>query len=85
MIVKVLTEHHLASLSLKEAAEALPSLHLSNYQIVGNSCRGSYVLAALLRLVICTDYSLVKSRWLRGDIDCDQTIASHRHTIEKSK
>ena len=30
MIVKLLTEHHLESLSLKEAAEARPSLHLSN-------------------------------------------------------
>ena len=30
MIVKLLTEHHLEFLSLKEAAEACPSLHLSN-------------------------------------------------------
>ena len=29
MIVKLLTEHHLEFLSLKEAAEARPSLHLS--------------------------------------------------------
>ena len=36
MIVKLLTEHHLEFLSLKEAAEARPSLHLSKSQIVGN-------------------------------------------------
>ena len=36
MIVKLLTEHHLEFLSLKEAAEARPSLHLSKCQIVGN-------------------------------------------------
>ena len=36
MIVKLLTEHHLEFPSLKEAAEACPSLHLSICQIVGN-------------------------------------------------
>ena len=36
MIVNLLTEHHLEFLSLKEAAEARPSLHLSKCQIVGN-------------------------------------------------
>ena len=36
MIVKLLVEHHLEFLSLKEAAEARPSLHLSKCQIVGN-------------------------------------------------
>ena len=35
MIVKLLTEHHLEFLSLKEAAEARPSLHMSKYHIVG--------------------------------------------------
>ena len=30
MIVKLLTEHHLELLSLKKAAEARPSLHMSN-------------------------------------------------------
>ena len=42
MIVKlsrVLTEHHLEFLSLKKAAEARPSLHLSKCQIVGNLFR----------------------------------------------
>ena len=33
---KLLTEHHLEFLSLKGAAEALLSLHLSKYHIVGN-------------------------------------------------
>ena len=36
MIVKLLTEHHLEFLSLKEAAQVCPSLHLSKCQIVGN-------------------------------------------------
>ena len=39
MIVKLLTEYHLEFLSLKEAAEARPSLHLSKCQIVGNLMR----------------------------------------------
>ena len=36
MIVNLLTEHHLEFLSLKEAAQARLSLHLSNCHIVGN-------------------------------------------------
>ena len=38
MIVKLLTEHHLEflSLSLKEAAEARLSLHMSKCHIAGN-------------------------------------------------
>ena len=36
MIIELLTEHHLEFLSLKGAAEAHPSLHLSKCQIVGN-------------------------------------------------
>ena len=36
MIVKLLTEHHLEFLSLKEAAEARLSLHMSKCYIVGN-------------------------------------------------
>ena len=36
MIVKLLTERHLEFLSLKEAAEARPSLHMSKCHIVGN-------------------------------------------------
>ena len=36
MIFKLLTEHHLEFLSLKEAAEARPSLHMSKCHIVGN-------------------------------------------------
>ena len=36
MIVKLLTEHHLEFLSLKEEAQTCLSLHLSKCQIVGN-------------------------------------------------
>ena len=36
MIVKLLTKHHLECLSLNEAAEARPSLHMSRWPHVGN-------------------------------------------------
>ena len=36
MIVKLLTEHHLEFINLKEAAEAHLSLHMSKCHIVGN-------------------------------------------------
>ena len=36
MTVKLLTEHHLEFLSLKGAAQARLSLHMSKYLIVGN-------------------------------------------------
>ena len=36
MTVKLLTEHHLEFLSLKEAAQACLSLHMSKCHIVGN-------------------------------------------------
>ena len=45
MIVKLLTEHHLEFLSLKEAAEARLSLHLSKCQILEISCRDSIVIS----------------------------------------
>ena len=37
MIVKLLTEHNLQFLSLKEAVKARPSLHMSKCHIVGNN------------------------------------------------
>ena len=36
MIVKLLTEHHLEFINLKEAAEAHLSLHMTKCRIVGN-------------------------------------------------
>ena len=42
MIVKLLTEHHLEFLIEKEAAEALPSLHISNATLLEISCTGSF-------------------------------------------
>ena len=47
MIVKLLIERYLEFLSIKEAAEARPSLHLSKCQIVGN------LMLRLKILVIC--------------------------------
>ena len=39
----LLAEHHLEFLSLKKAAEASPSLQLSNAKLLEISCRGSNV------------------------------------------
>ena len=44
MIVQLMTEHHLEFLSLKEASEARPSLHLSKCQ----NCWKSHAAAHLL-------------------------------------
>ena len=45
MSVKLLTEHHLEFFSLKEAAQAPLSPHMSKYYIVGNHVsRLNYVL-----------------------------------------
>ena len=54
MIVKLLAEHHLEFLGLKEAAEARPSLHMSNCQIVGNLMPRliSYLNACILYVTI---------------------------------
>ena len=48
MDVKLLTEHHLEFLSLKEAAKAHPSLHMSKYDIVGNHMHWLNLYLALL-------------------------------------
>ena len=44
MIVKLLTEHHLEFLILKDSAEARPSLKCQNAKLLEISCRGSYVI-----------------------------------------
>ena len=49
MIVNLLTEHHLEFLSLKEAAQARLSLHLSKYHI---RCWKSRATAQSVRAVI---------------------------------
>ena len=63
MIVKLLTEHHLEFLSLKEAAQDRLSLHLSECQIVGNlmpqiiyehSCKILYIHCFVCNS-LCTD------------------------------
>ena len=43
MIVKLLTEHHLEFLSLKEEAQTRLSLHLSKCQIVGSGSNGMLI------------------------------------------
>ena len=47
MIVKLLTEHHLECLSLKEVAEAHLSLHLSKCHIVEISRTGSIIIGRI--------------------------------------
>ena len=47
MIVKLLTEHHLEFLSLKEEAQTRLSLHLSKCQIVGNLMPRLKILRAI--------------------------------------
>ena len=46
MIVKLLTEHHLEFLSLNEAAEARPSLHMSKWPHCWKSHATAYILIA---------------------------------------
>ena len=46
MLVKLLTEHHLEFLSLKEATQACPSLHLSKCHIVGYHVRRLILVCA---------------------------------------
>ena len=59
MIVKLLTEHHLEFLSLKEVAQTRLSLHLSKCQIVGN-------LMPRLNYFICSVSAILFSvqRWV---------------------
>ena len=53
MSVKLLTEHNLEFLSLKEAAQARLSLHLSKYSLLEITCHGSIIIT-LLNHVYCT-------------------------------
>ena len=48
MNIKVLTEHHLEFLSLKEAAQTRLSLHMSNATLLEISCRGSIIILKLI-------------------------------------
>ena len=56
MIVKLLTENYLEFLSLKGAAEGLPSLHLSKCLIVGN-LMPRLRLSCLQTLAVDAEYS----------------------------
>ena len=57
MIVKLLTEHHLECLSLKEAADARPSLQLSKCQIVGNH------MPRLISYLVMTYENVCQTAW----------------------
>ena len=54
MSIKLLTEHNLEFLSLKEAAQAPLSLHLSKRDIVGNHVSRLIWYVASIRLVLNT-------------------------------
>ena len=57
MSVKLLNEHNLEFLSLKEAAQARLSIHLSNCHIVGNHMSGLIsVYLCFLLLLLCVDF-----------------------------
>ena len=63
MIVKLLTEHHLEFLSLKEAGEAHLSLHLSKCSIVGNLTHWlKIILYICIKLLCMTMLKTVCSR-----------------------
>ena len=53
MSVKLLTEYHLEFLSLKEAAQAHLSLHLSKYDIVGNHIYSLYCITSGSIIMSC--------------------------------
>ena len=54
MIVKLLSEHHLEFLSVKEAAQANLSLRLSNATLLEITCHGSIMdLGSIIRAINC--------------------------------
>ena len=62
MTVKLLTEHNLEFLSLKEAAQARLSIHLSKCHIVGNqmSLFAAHILSLALFLLVSSFDNLCK-------------------------
>ena len=70
MSVKLLIEHHLEFLSLKEAAHALLSLYLSKFHVVGNHVSGLisficllYLFSAVHCYVAISSFSSVQARY----------------------
>ena len=55
MSVKLLTEHHLEFLSLREAAQVRLSLHLSNATLLEITCHGSFVCYVSFAMYDTTD------------------------------
>ena len=63
MSLKLLTEHHLEFLSLKEAAQACPSLHLSKCHIVGN-----HMSRLIYLILVCGNVKLWLLIWTIYDL-----------------
>ena len=82
MIVKLLTEHHLEFLSLKEAAQARLSLNLSKRHIVGN-------LMHWLNFKVCRacfseeDVTLGSSRRLTEEYFKERQFCNHARVLKQ--
>ena len=63
MIVKLFTEHHLEFLSLKEAAEARPSLHMSKCHIVGNLMHWLYPILSFSVMIYLLLFTHFYEKW----------------------
>ena len=72
MTVKLLTEHHLEFLSLKEAAKARLSLHLSKCHIIENHMPllNYNVGKSAVSLCLTYDHKVSGSRLRRGSALC---------------
>ena len=58
MIVKLLTEHHLEFLSLNEAAEARPSLHMSKWPHCCKSHAKAHIFNCIYRTCVSSEKQL---------------------------
>ena len=82
--VKLLAKQHLDFLSLKEAAEAVQSLHLSNDHIVGNhmswlssSCTGNMPFTLLVLKCFFAFFLIAFIFTTAGDWDCVAAVELH--------
>ena len=78
MTAKLLTEHHLEFLSLKEAAKARLSLHLSKYHIFGN-----HMSRLKLFLLVADAYTDPENSV--GVVVCSLLIFSHQSICQRAE
>ena len=67
MTVKLLTEHHLEFLSLKEAAHARLSLHMSKCHIVGNNVSPLYAEKQIAISASAFTHGVIKLLSIKSD------------------